>query len=274
MTPLLSILIPNRSSKPELVVRALASIFKQPLTENDELEVVVVDSSDSFDLKPLKQFPMKLIHSTKPLPCGMARNIAASKAEGKYIWCVDGDDLLAKDCLNKLLDELRKPDAKDFYFLPWMPLSKKGVGAFVPDTFEQLCHVNIAAWNKCYKRELYVDFPDYHPEDVVAHYKLLDKIQNFGSMKDIMYIYDDTNPAAYTRTWDWLKQTPNNIVALALNNTLNKKGLRDEAVGGCLRTAADLYDFTHKATKPEVKKAVIERLDTTWRNIASGYYIH
>lgn len=185
---------------------------------------------------------------------------------------MDADDALAPDALQKLLPVLG--GGKDLYYLPWLPRSGKSYGAFTPKTFEELCRVNVAAWNKCCRRELYVQFPDYHPEDVAAHFELLDKVETFGAAEDVMYEYDDRNPAAYSRTYDWLKARPCNILALAEGDVLNKAGLRDEAVSGCLRTAADLYDLAHRAKKPEVRAAVLRRLRSTWRNIAAGYYIH
>lgn len=121
---------------------------------------------------------------------------------------------------------------------------------------------------------MYVLFPDYHPEDVVAHYKLLDKVNTFKSLETVAYFYDDINPQAYSRTFDWLKEHPSNLLQLAADDTLTKTGLRDEAIAGCLKTAADLYTFVHEAKKPEVKAAAMQRLKAAWMNISTGYYIH
>lgn len=153
---------------------------------------------------------------------------------------------------------LSKLDGKDFYFVPWRPLSGRQVGAFIPKTYAELMNINVAAWNKVYKRLLYVDFPNYHPEDVVAHYKLLDKVDTFSSLDEVLYIYNDTNPAAITRTIDWLRANPTSLIALAQSRL--PSNVDGEIVAGVLKTAADLYSLCHSATKQEVKRAAIDRL--------------
>lgn len=69
----LSIVIPHRSPDTALLKRCLAS-----MAVCGEVEVIVVDSSDHFDIEEFKKFPIKLIHSDKPLSCGTARNIGVS----------------------------------------------------------------------------------------------------------------------------------------------------------------------------------------------------
>lgn len=69
----LSVVIPHRSEDPAPLRRCLAS-----MAVCDEVEIIVVDSSDRFDVEEFKKFPIKLIHSDRPLRCGTARNVGVS----------------------------------------------------------------------------------------------------------------------------------------------------------------------------------------------------
>lgn len=80
----------------------------------------------------------------------------------------------------------------------------------------------VAAWTKVYKRELYVNFPDYMPEDVYPHFLLIDKCQTFGSFDFTVVDYDNTpeNRGAISRTFDWLLAHPSNLMELATSDKL------------------------------------------------------
>lgn len=60
-----------------------------------------------------KEKSLKVMHFHKKLAPGPARNAAAQKASGEYIFCLDVDDkLVSADTLKKVIDGL---DGKDVY---------------------------------------------------------------------------------------------------------------------------------------------------------------
>ena len=81
------------------------------------------------------------------------------------------------------------------------------------------------------------------PEDVVPHFLLIDKCQTVGYFDFLVYVYDnsDENKGAISRTFDYLRQSPNNLADLAYNNKLLKMNLRDEFVSGVIHNLADMY---------------------------------
>lgn len=134
----------------------------------------------------------------------------------------------------------------------------------------------VAAWTKVYKRELYVDFPSYMPEDVWPHYLLIDKCKTFGSFGFTVVDYDNTpeNRGAISRTFDWLLAHPSNLMQLAASDTLQTLGLREEFVAGVIHNLADMFLHRNDLKQPEVKQAFMQKMMNEYRNFASGIYVH
>lgn len=158
------------------------------------------------------------MHSHKKMHIGPARNLAYSKSAGDYILCLDIDDKLAsQDAMNKLLGAL---DGKDIYACSYHSRIHGKDVLLKPTTLEQIAQCPVACWTKVYKRELYVQFPSYMPEDVLAHYLLIDKCKSVGFTDFVLVDYDNTpeNKGAISRTFDWCKEHPTNLLQLAASD--------------------------------------------------------
>lgn len=217
---------------------------------------------------------MKVIHSHRHLNIGPARNIAVQQAVGEYVFCMDIDDKMAtSESLPKLLDGL---DGKDIYSCSYFSRRDQKAITLHPESLGQLASCPVACWTKVYRRELYVPFPNYMPEDVLAHYLLVDKCKTFGCFDFTVVDYDNTaeNKGAMSRTFDWLLAHPSNLMQLANTGLLEKLELKEEFVAGVIHNLADMWQCRDKVKNEEVKKAYMKKLNREYQNFMSGYYIH
>ena len=245
----------------------------------DDYEVIVCDSSDDSSMDIYKKWveqehTLKVIRSKKKLDPGPARNLAAQQASGDYIFCLDVDDkLCSKDTLKKVIDGL---DGKDMYACSYMSRKDGREVKLEPKTFLQVASCPVAPWAKIYKRELYVPFPRYTPEDVLPHFLLVDHCRSFGYFDFPVVDYDNRpeNKGAWSRTFDWLLAHPSNLMQLAASNELEKLGFREEFVAGVMHNLADMWQFRNKLKNEEVKKAYMHRLSREYQNFMCGVYVH
>jgi len=225
--------------------KCLDSILNQN-ADKSEYEIIVVDSSTDDSEKLLAEYAkkfenVKIIKCNQRKLCGTARNIGVKYATGNYVYCMDIDDWLSENCLSKILEKL--DGNTDIFYAPYKSL-KDGNDVFIkPKTLRDFANVPVGVWNKIYKRNLYVQQPDYMPEDVVPHFLLIDKCQTVGYFDFLVYVYDnsDENKGAISRTFDYLRQAPQNLLDLAYSNKLLKMNLRDEYVVGVIHNLAEMY---------------------------------
>lgn len=260
------------------IEKCLNSILNQD-ADKSEYEIIVVDSSTDDSEKLLAEYAkkfenVKIIKCNQRKLCGTARNIGVKYATGDYVYCMDIDDWLNDDSLSKILEKL--DGSIDIFYAPYKSL-KDGKEVFIkPTSVKDFASIPVGVWNKIYKRNLYVQQPDYMPEDVVVHFLLIDKCQTVGYFDFIVYNYDnrDENIGAISRTFNYLRQAPNNLADLAYSNKLLKMNLRDEFVSGVIHNLADMYTIRNTFKNQDVKEAFMQRFFNTYRNFMTGIYIH
>lgn len=214
----LSILIPSYNMAGK-IDQCLHTIFDTD-ADKDEYEVVVCDSSADGSMDVYRKWVkrhsnLKVMHCGHRLAIGPARNLAWQKCVGEYVLCLDVDDKLAShDTLKRVLEGL---DGKDIYFCPYKSRRDSKDVMLAPKDTASLAAAPVAAWTKVYRRELYVAFPGYMPEDVWPHFLLVDKCKTVGSFGFAVVDYDNTpeNKGAISRTFDWLSTHPCNLLQLA-----------------------------------------------------------
>jgi len=109
--PLVSVVIPTHNRKDKLI-RLIYSVLQSNYPKN-KLEIIVVDdaSTDGTCAAILTRFQelisketLKIVSQKKNIFLAKARNIGMSFAKGKYIFFVDDDNILDKDCVLHLVD--------------------------------------------------------------------------------------------------------------------------------------------------------------------------
>ena len=273
----LSIIIPsyNMGSK---IDQCLDSIFNSTADKND-YEVVVFDSSDDNSMDIWKKWvekeqTLRVMHSKKRTNIGQSRNFAVKEAKGEYLFCLDVDDkFYDKDTLKKVIDGL---DGKDLYVCSFWSRIDNQLKKLEPKNYGMLASCPVACWTKVYKKEKYVPFPHYMPEDVLPHFMLCDRVQSFGYFDFPVVDYDNTpdNKGAMSRTFDWLLNNPSNLISLARSDQLKKLGLKEEFLAGVLHNLADMFQYRERIKNPQVKIAYMFRFTKEYSNFMSGIYIH
>lgn len=108
----LSIIIPFYNVE-QYIAQCLDSVYRQDIPE-EEYEVICVndaspDHSRDIVLEYQKQHKnLVLIEHEQNKKLGAARNTGRSIARGKYIWNVDSDDYIEKNCLAAILEKCEK----------------------------------------------------------------------------------------------------------------------------------------------------------------------
>lgn len=126
----ISIIIPVYNVAPYLR-RCLDSCLAQNIKEEDYEVIVVNDGStdnslDIINCYLLKYQNFKLIDKPNG-GLSSARNAGLNIASGDYIWFVDSDDWIRKDCLKEIIDMFKKTDAE---VLTYDALGTNGINDF------------------------------------------------------------------------------------------------------------------------------------------------
>lgn len=208
-SPLISIVIPVYNIAPYLT-ECLDSITQQ---EFRDIEIIAVDggSTDSsaaiLDERREKEPRLSVIHASRIGP-GMARNLGTARANGEYIWFVDGDDTLASGCLDVIADHLEttRPDLLLVNYETVSPGGKlepspaadqmRTMAKHVFTLAEQpwVTELSMASWNKIVRRDFFdavgVTFwTDWPHEDVPLSGMLLLEASRVNAVGQICYRY-------------------------------------------------------------------------------------
>ena len=106
----LSIIIPCYNCS-ETILEAYESINSQELKCNYEI-IMVDDKSEDNTLQIIQKLSSlnnntKVFNHDKNLGGGATRNTAIKNSKGEYIFCLDSDDILAPNCLKKMLNKAK-----------------------------------------------------------------------------------------------------------------------------------------------------------------------
>lgn len=198
--------------------QAIESVLRQTLKE---IELICVDDgSDDFSLAAAKEYAkqdsrVKVISLKKTHGQAYARNRGIEIAKGKYIGFVDGDDWIVENMYEKLYEEAEKNNtdvtcctaalyneilqtydyANEYYNLFLIPPSFDNRVFTHKDTKDLLIgKINIALWNKLYRRDFLnenkIRFPEYFIyEDMPFFYDVWFKAKRISLIRDLGYFY-------------------------------------------------------------------------------------
>ena len=197
-TSLVSVIIPVYNVE-DFVVKCLDSVYEQSY---ENIEIIVVDdgSADKSgelvdDFAKNKNNVMVIHQKNKGLSA--ARNLGISKAKGEWIALVDSDDYVAKDFVKKMVEATEKDDVDIVVcgFNQEKPAEEilSGDEATIKLLTKQE-NLDVVAWNKLYKKELFVKNNIWYPvgekhEDSLTTYKLLSVAEKVSYIADSLYFY-------------------------------------------------------------------------------------
>lgn len=199
----ISIIVPIYNAE-RYLNRCIKSLINQT-KENIEFILVNDGSTDSSEeiIKSYKDKRIKYFKN-KNQGIGKTRNFGMQKATGKYIMFLDSDDYLSTNACDELFSKAEKDNLdlviNNFYRVE--EETEKKVEVIIPEfkntTLKEnkrlLLDVNLAPWNKLYKRELLkknkIQFvEDLKYEDAPFVVEAMDKAKKIGYIKKFLNYY-------------------------------------------------------------------------------------
>ncbi len=185
--PKVSIIIPFNNVE-NYIEECLKSVLSQTLSD---IEVIMINDASTDSSRDIVQKYMaqderiKLLEVSERKGQGYARNRGIEIAQGEYIGFVDSDDFVEKDMFELLYNSAKANDTdismcqvreyddinenyitSDYYSLT--TLSSFGDNIFsAEDTKNQILDINVALWNKVYKREYLQNIGEKFPEGFI-----------------------------------------------------------------------------------------------------------
>lgn len=144
-----------------------------------------------------------------------ARNYGMTKARGKYIQFIDGDDFIVSTLLEKCVERLNETGADMVIFDFFQYYEKTGTKEVVRNVYSgdhtyvlaenkaMMTRIANAAWNKMYRRSLFsstgILYPKgYYYEDLGTTYRLLPMAKSITFINEPLYNYRKDRPGNIT----------------------------------------------------------------------------
>ena len=185
--PKVSVIIPFNNVE-NYIEECLNSVLSQTL---EDIEVILInDASTDKTLEIVegylqKDSRIKLINITERKGQGFARNRGIEIAKGEYIGFVDSDDFIEPDMFECLYNSAKTNDTdismcqvreyddinekyitSDYYSLSCLSSFQNEVFS-AEDTKNCILDINVALWNKIYKREYLISIGEKFPEGFI-----------------------------------------------------------------------------------------------------------
>ena len=205
----LSIIIPVYNVE-KYISRCLDSVLQQDIPYS-EYEVIVVndgspDSSAAIVAEYENKYPNIIYINKENGGPSCARNAGLKVAKGEYIWFVDADDWIEKDCFKNLLEYAynNNLDFCEFGYTEvfadnsyYFPTKNKGLGHIVSNT-DYLQHyiIPLTPWCYIFKREIIIDKGIYFT-DGIYHEDLEFNIRMLAHCNRISYYHSSLNSLYY-----------------------------------------------------------------------------
>lgn len=203
---LITVIVPSYNVE-KYIKKCLESIINQTY---QNLEIIVVNDGSSDDTLETIENITKLdkrinIINQENKGLSAARNIGIKKATGEYIILVDGDDSVEKNFIASLVEGVKKENS-DIAVCGFNTVWKErticehsinktisGEEAAIQLLTRQE-NLDIVAWNKIYRRSIFVDNGILYPEgeiheDNLTTYKIYAKARKVSYIKDPLYNY-------------------------------------------------------------------------------------
>ena len=198
MKPLISVIVPVYNVE-DFVGKCLESITWQSY---EDLDIVVVDDGSTDESgKICDEFAknderIRVFHK-KNGGLSDARNFGIKKAKGELVAFVDSDDWVKKDYIG-VMHEVMGANGVDVVVCGYNDVKLQDITMSGKDATVRLLtkqeNVDIVAWNKLYRKGLFLDNGIYFPvgkkhEDTLTTYKILSKARKVTYVSQSLYNY-------------------------------------------------------------------------------------
>ena len=285
-----SIIVPVYNTE-KYLRKCLDSLVNQTLKE---IEIIIInDKSPDNSGKIIMEYKnkykekIKVIHNKTNKGIGYNRNIGVKNASGKYIMFIDSDDYLDRSACEKLYFKAIN-EKLDLVLCNFHKMLEKNdeleeiAPDFVIPYFENttlyknpnlLLDVNLAPWNKLYKKELLknVTFPEnLKYEDAIVVVKAMARAKKIGIVDEKLNYYLVRNKSETTvmdkRVFDILKITNMIIAELKSYSYYNK--IEKYVSAWCTR---NLFRYTLQQRNQNDKKLANRFIDEVFEFLNSNF---
>ena len=304
--PKVSVIVPVYNIE-KYVTHCVESLLAQ--TFHDFELLLVNDGSTDSSLDVLKEFEKKderiQVLTKENGGLSDARNYGMKHANGEYLQFIDGDDFVEDTLLEKCVRKLDETSADMVVFDYNQYYVETNTKERISNSFEEnkvytlkeyptlLTNMMNAAWNKMYRRSLFIDhhieYPvGYYYEDLGTTYRLIPRCKGIVFIKEALVNYLQDRPGNITQQFnnrvyhifDMIQLLIDDYKALGIYETYYEelKFLGSVNILECLKKTRnimdselakkfveDSFDFIHK-TWPEFPKCKypIEREKYDW----------
>ena len=215
MSKAFSIIVPVYNVK-KYIRQCIESIQNQ--TFKDFEAIFIDDCGNDDSIKTVEVFAknderIKIIHHDKNLGLSAARNTGLRAATGEYILCVDSDDWIENDCLEKIYTAFKLHNTNSIIFNGYkyyenrkkkdkgtLLQTHKGYFTFTP---YNICKGSDFSWIKAYKRTSIIDNSIEWPvgltfEDAEFYFKYFSRNPNTYIIDDCLYNYRERKGSIVT----------------------------------------------------------------------------
>jgi len=187
------------------------------------IEVIAVDDASPdgsgrlLDASAALDPRLTVVHLASNAGPGNARNIGLARATGRYVWFVDGDDLLPAGALAAVASRLLR-DRPDVLLIDYeerypggrtRPSSGSSLlraapaGTFTLDDAPQLINLTMTSWSKLFRRDFLLGLgepfrPGIHEDIPVTCAALL--AGRIGALDQVCYSYRRSRPGSFMAT--------------------------------------------------------------------------
>ena len=269
----ISVIVPIYNAE-KYITKCIDSLINQT---KKELEFILINDGSTDNTEDIiKQYKDKRIkyYKNKNQGIGKTRNFGISKSSGKYIMFLDSDDYLNKEACEKLYRKIVETNSDlvicDFYKVyDSGKVEKVKLPSFNETNLEKrpsiINEINLAPWNKIYKRDLivknkikFVENLKYEDAPFVVEALLNSKkISKINETLNYYVIHGNSETTVRDkRCFDILK-----IIDIIRNNTKNKKYLKEEVDKLTVRT---ITNYTIQQRNQQEIKIGMEFIDTAF----------
>jgi|SRR3990167_1455951 len=188
----ISVVIPSYSQA-EYLAQAIESVLAQ--TEKAHEIIVVDDGSPDDSAQVAKSYPVKLIRQVNK-GLSSARNTGIMNAAGDYIFFLDADDIMTKNCLGRINQVIEKtyadvvaPSFKTF------GTSNQEVILMPNPTLQDFKTANRIGYFSAIKRSVLLEVGGYSPrmvwgwEDYALWFDLLNRGKTIVTIPEVLVMY-------------------------------------------------------------------------------------
>jgi glycosyltransferase involved in cell wall biosynthesis len=220
----------------------LDSIFPQIVNRNDVELVIVDDGSTDDTVEILRKFkeenklPLRIITKENE-GVGAARNLLIESAKGEYIWFVDSDDYIHKECISEILNIIDGEKYGDIFILLYREIKNKKFSKWIKYHSKLFQGTGLDylskrkpciygyLWNKIYRRDLIIDNGLSFDRILISQEDWLFNMKLFPSAKKIVetnicsynYFLDNTTSTMHNKNMEHIRRNVSDSVSTQLD---------------------------------------------------------